>query len=99
MVRHDMPTGVAAAALSCDYKARGDCYPFARPACYPPAARLLWVWLCSVRARAARVEVRDTRACVSLLLGTVGAEADCLDCLIAAGALEWWWPPAAVDGG
>ena len=34
-------------------------------------ARLLWVWLCSVRARAARAEVRDTRVCVSLLLGTV----------------------------
>ena len=40
-------------------------------------ARLLWAWLCSVRARAARAEVRDTRVCVTLLLGTVGAEADC----------------------
>ena len=41
-------------------------------------ARLLWVWLlCSVRARSARVEVRDTRVCVSLLLETVAAEAGC----------------------
>ena len=34
----------------------------------------IWVWMCSVRARAARAEVRDTRVCVSLLLGTVAAE-------------------------
>ena len=33
--------------------------------------------------RAARAEVRDTRVCVSLLLGTVDAEADCR-------CLEWW---------
>ena len=41
MVRHDIPAGVAAAALSCDCKARGDCYPCVRPACYLPASRLL----------------------------------------------------------
>ena len=49
------------------------------------------VWLCSVRARA---EVRDTRVCVSLLLGTVGAaEADCrcLGVVVAAAACFSVW--------
>ena len=46
--------------------------------------RIIWVWLCSVRARARaarRAEVRDTRVCVSLLLGTVAAEAKDCRCL------------------
>ena len=77
MVRHDRPAGVAAAALSCDCKARGKrrLLPLCASRLLP--ARLLWVWLCSVRARAARAEVRDTRVRVPLLLGTVAVEADC----------------------
>ena len=76
MVRHDIPAGVAAAAISCDCKARGDATLVRVPLLVTLPVRLLWVWMCSVRARAARAEVRDTRVCVALLLETVAAEAD-----------------------
>ena len=88
MVRHDITSRCGCGGSQLRLQSKRRLLPLCASRLLP--ARLLWVWLCSVRARAARAEVRDTRVCVSLLLGTVAAEADCRCLGVVAACFSVW---------